>query len=95
MRIEPVEGTRTASQPLHPEAQGGRPVRDEADGPAYGEALTLTPGFIGIVTSDMTTSLAFYRAVGVGIDAGQDDRPHVDSTLAASSRADGARAWPR
>jgi len=57
------------------------PFMTRRTGPPYGEAMTLTLGFIGIVTSDMAASLAFYRALGVPIDAGQDDRPHVDATL--------------
>ncbi|CAH0231600.1 hypothetical protein SRABI76_02767 [Microbacterium oxydans] len=47
----------------------------------YGETMTLRFGFIGIVTHDMAASLAFYRALGVSIDEGQDDAPHVDATL--------------
>jgi catechol 2,3-dioxygenase-like lactoylglutathione lyase family enzyme len=35
--------------------------------------MTLKLGFIGIVTNDMAASLAFYRALGVRIDPGQDD----------------------
>lgn len=43
--------------------------------------MTLQLGFIGIVTQDMAASLAFYRALGVRIEEGQDDAPHVDATL--------------
>lgn len=43
--------------------------------------MTLRLGFIGIVTTDMAASLAFYRALGVPIEPGQDDQPHVDATL--------------
>ncbi|GAA3028654.1 VOC family protein [Microbacterium dextranolyticum] len=43
--------------------------------------MALTLGFIGIVTRDMAASLAFYRALGVDIDEGQDDAPHVDAVL--------------
>lgn len=43
--------------------------------------MTLALGFIGIVTQDMSTSLAFYRALGVTIAEGQDDAPHVDAVL--------------
>ncbi len=43
--------------------------------------MTLKLGFIGIVTSDMAAALAFYRALGVPIDEGQDDAPHVDVEL--------------
>lgn len=44
--------------------------------------MTRKLGFIGIVTRDMGASLAFYRALGVQIDEGQDDAPHVDAQLA-------------
>ncbi|MFT4281654.1 VOC family protein [Microbacterium sp.] len=43
--------------------------------------MTLTLGFIGIVTRDMAASLAVYRALGVDIADGQDASPHVDATL--------------
>lgn len=43
--------------------------------------MALALGFIGIVTRDMAASLAFYRTLGVRIDDGQDDAPHVDAVL--------------
>jgi len=43
--------------------------------------MTLRLGFIGIVTKDMAASLAFYRRLGVSIDGGQDEAPHVDAKL--------------
>jgi catechol 2,3-dioxygenase-like lactoylglutathione lyase family enzyme len=43
--------------------------------------MTLRLGFIGIVTTDMQASLAFYRALGVPVPDGMDDAPHVDATL--------------
>lgn len=43
--------------------------------------MTLKLGFIGIVTRDMGSSLAFYRALGVAIEEGQDSAPHVDAKL--------------
>ena len=49
-------------------------------GPTLGD-MALRLGFIGIVTRDMAASLAFYRALGVRIDEGQDDAPHVDAVL--------------
>ncbi len=52
-----------------------------AGGRPYGETMTLKLGFIGIVTLDMAASLAFYRTVGVHIEPGQDDAPHVEATL--------------
>lgn len=44
--------------------------------------MTLSLGFIGIVTRDMGASLTFYRALGVDIPAGAESQPHVDATLA-------------
>lgn len=38
-------------------------------------------GFIGIVTSDMAASLAFYRALGVHIEEGAETQPHVEARL--------------
>ncbi|WP_265521484.1 VOC family protein [Oerskovia flava] len=43
--------------------------------------MTLTLGFIGIVTRDMAASLRFYRALGVPIAEVHDDAPHVDAQL--------------
>ena len=43
--------------------------------------MTLKLGFIGIVTQNMSASLAFYRKLGVRIAEGQDDAPHVDAKL--------------
>ena len=43
--------------------------------------MTLKLGFIGIVTRDMGSSLAFYRSLGVPIEEGQDTAPHVDAKL--------------
>jgi len=43
--------------------------------------MTLKLGFIGIVTRDMGSSLAFYRSLGVQIEEGQDAAPHVDAKL--------------
>ena len=43
--------------------------------------MALTLGFIGIVTSDMAASLAFYRVLGITVPAGSDDAPHVEAKL--------------
>ena len=43
--------------------------------------MALTLGFIGIVTSDMAASLAFYRALGISVPAGSDDASHVEARL--------------
>ncbi|MFI6982610.1 VOC family protein [Embleya sp. NPDC050154] len=37
--------------------------------------------FIGLVVADMPASLAFYRALGLDIPAGDDALPHVEVTL--------------
>ncbi|MFF3389614.1 VOC family protein [Streptomyces sp. NPDC002669] len=36
---------------------------------------------IGIVTKDLTASLAFYRRLGLDIPADADSAPHVEATL--------------
>lgn len=51
--------------------------------------MTLRLGFIGIVTSDLPASLAFYRTLGVSIPEGLDAAPHVDATLDGGT----ALAW--
>ncbi|MCI9888562.1 VOC family protein [Micrococcales bacterium 31B] len=51
--------------------------------------MTLTLGFIGIVTSDLAASLAFYRALGVDIAKGAENQPHVDAKLGDGT----ALAW--
>lgn len=43
--------------------------------------MTLSLGFIGIVTADMAASLSFYRALGVPIAREQDDAPHVEAMI--------------
>ena len=49
---------------------------------AYAEAMTtLSFNFIGIVTRDLATSLAFYRSLGLDIPADQDEATHVEITL--------------
>lgn len=51
--------------------------------------MTLTLGFIGIVTRDMTASLNFYRDLGVDIPTNHNDLPHVDAALSDGT----AIAW--
>ena len=43
--------------------------------------MTLSLGFIGIVTRDMAASLNFYRALGIEIPTGAESLPHVDAKL--------------
>ena len=42
--------------------------------------MALRLGFIGIVTRDMSASLAFYRLLGAPVPEGSDE-PHVDTRL--------------
>ncbi|MFG3257867.1 VOC family protein [Streptomyces sp. NPDC048172] len=48
----------------------------------------MTPRFdlIGIVTSDMAASLAFYRRLGLDIPADADSEPHVEAELPGGLR---------
>ena len=55
--------------------------KTRVDPAGYGAGMALKLGFIGIVTADMTASLAFYRALGVPVPEGVDDAPHVDAVL--------------
>ncbi|MFE0176593.1 VOC family protein [Streptomyces sp. NPDC059002] len=49
---------------------------------------TPTPRFdlIGIVTSDLAASLAFYRGLGLEFPAGAEEQPHVEATLPGGLR---------
>ncbi|WP_103528691.1 VOC family protein [Streptomyces sp. SM12] len=42
--------------------------------------------FIGLVTSDLAASLAFYRRLGVDVPEGSDDAPHVEAVLPGGLR---------
>lgn len=42
---------------------------------------TLQLDFIGIVTSDLAASLAFYRTLGIDIPAGAEQEPHAEAVL--------------
>jgi catechol 2,3-dioxygenase-like lactoylglutathione lyase family enzyme len=48
----------------------------------------MTPVFdmIGVVTSDLPASLAFYRRLGLDIPADADEAPHVDVLLPSGMR---------
>lgn len=46
---------------------------------------------IGLVTSDMAASLAFYRRLGLDIPASADEAPHVEVVLPGGLRL----AWDR
>lgn len=41
---------------------------------------------IGIITSDLTASLDFYRRLGVPLPTGADARPHVEAVLPSGLR---------
>jgi catechol 2,3-dioxygenase-like lactoylglutathione lyase family enzyme len=41
---------------------------------------------IGIVTTDLPRSLAFYRELGLDVPAGSDDAPHVECALPGGMR---------
>ena len=41
---------------------------------------------IELVVSDMAASLAFYRLLGIEIDAGAEDQPHVEATVPGGVR---------
>jgi catechol 2,3-dioxygenase-like lactoylglutathione lyase family enzyme len=74
---------------------GVRPAADsfKADsfktGPAaMARVAGMTPALdvIGLVVSDMATSLAFYRRLGLDIPAGADSEPHVEVALPGGLR---------
>ncbi|MDB1086223.1 VOC family protein [Streptomyces sp. ACA25] len=48
----------------------------------------MTPRFdlIGLVTADMSASLAFYRRLGIRIPEGQEQEPHVEAPLPGGLR---------
>ncbi|AXK88184.1 glyoxalase [Nocardia farcinica] len=58
---------------------GGRPH-------PYGDGMSAQLDVIGIITSDMAASLAFYRRLGLEFPAGSEDQPHVEATLAGGMR---------
>lgn len=48
--------------------------------------MTTNIAAIGLVTSDMGRSLAFYRRLGLDIPADADDQPHVEAALPGGLR---------
>lgn len=48
--------------------------------------MALQFDFIGIVTADLSASLAFYRLLGIDTPADQDDAPHVEVELPGGMR---------
>jgi catechol 2,3-dioxygenase-like lactoylglutathione lyase family enzyme len=51
--------------------------------------MQLRPSLLEIVVSDMATSLAFYRRLGLQIPPEADEKPHVDIELGGGMRV----AW--
>ena len=48
--------------------------------------MTVMPSAIGLVSSDLPRTLAFYRALGLDIPAAADSEPHVEVTLPSGFR---------
>jgi catechol 2,3-dioxygenase-like lactoylglutathione lyase family enzyme len=49
--------------------------------PAYGDGMTPRFAVIGVVTSDMAATLAFYRRLGLVFPEGAKKQPHVEAEL--------------
>jgi catechol 2,3-dioxygenase-like lactoylglutathione lyase family enzyme len=49
--------------------------------PAYGDGMTPRFAVIGVVTSDMAATLAFYRRLGLVFPEGAEEQPHVEAEL--------------
>jgi catechol 2,3-dioxygenase-like lactoylglutathione lyase family enzyme len=52
----------------------------------YRSTMKLRPALIELVVSDMATTLAFYRQLGLDIPETADHEPHVDIELAGGMR---------
>ncbi|MGH3913457.1 MAG: VOC family protein [Pseudonocardiaceae bacterium] len=48
--------------------------------------MKLRPAVIGLIVSDMATTLAFYRRLGLDIPPEADDQPHVEADLGGGMR---------
>ncbi|MFP3906173.1 MAG: VOC family protein [Acidimicrobiales bacterium] len=48
--------------------------------------MTITFDLVGITTSDMAASLAFYRRLGLDLPLEADSQPHVETTLPGGLR---------
>jgi catechol 2,3-dioxygenase-like lactoylglutathione lyase family enzyme len=48
--------------------------------------MKLRPALVELVVSDMATTLAFYRRLGLDVPAEADDQPHVDVDLGGGLR---------
>ncbi|MBJ3809619.1 VOC family protein [Streptomyces flavofungini] len=51
-----------------------------------GTHVTPRLDMVGIVTSDMAASLAFYRRLGLDFPAGAEDLPHAEATVPGGPR---------
>ena len=49
--------------------------------PAYGDGMTPRFAVIGVVTSDMAATLAFYRRLGLVFPEAAEEQPHVEAEL--------------
>ncbi|GGR96886.1 glyoxalase [Streptomyces aureoverticillatus] len=56
------------------------------DGTGATPRVTPRLDLVGIVTSDLTASLAFYRRLGLDFPAGAEELPHVEATLPGGLR---------
>jgi catechol 2,3-dioxygenase-like lactoylglutathione lyase family enzyme len=54
--------------------------------PAYRDPMTPRFAVIGLVASDMATTLAFYRRLGLVFPEGAEDQPHVEAELPGGLR---------
>lgn len=48
---------------------------------AYGDVMTPRFAVIGLVVSDLTASVAFYRRLGLEFPPGAEEQPHVEAEL--------------
>lgn len=60
--------------------------KTRADPAAYGDRMAPRLDLIGLVVSDMSRSLAFYRRLGLDLPAAADAQPHVEITLPGGLR---------
>jgi catechol 2,3-dioxygenase-like lactoylglutathione lyase family enzyme len=57
-----------------------------ARGPAYRGRMTPRFAVIGLVVSDLSASLAFYRRLGLVFPEGSEEQPHVEAELPGGLR---------
>ncbi|KFG01249.1 glyoxalase [Streptomyces scabiei] len=54
--------------------------------PAYGDRMTPRLDAIGMVTTDMAASVAFYRRIGFAFPEGAENQPHAEAPLPGGMR---------